>query len=181
MSRAPFVVDLMCHPLGPDAQVQAIRASLARQADGGLLLGYVLQGKLAGLRVPDADTPLPVGRLWAHTCFELFVAEAGCPAYREFNFSPNGQWMRFDFSAYRQRSDTSDGPAPSIQVNRGPDSLELTARLPAALLPPGDLVLGLTTVVEHADGSLTYWALCHPPGKPDFHHRDGLVATLPSP
>jgi hypothetical protein len=33
-------------------------------------------------------------------------------------------------------------------------------------------------VIEAADGSLSYWALRHPPGKPDFHHRDAFALEL---
>jgi hypothetical protein len=181
MSRAPTSVDLVCHPLGPDTQVRTIRASLAPQEGGGLLLNYRLEGLFAGLRIPDTDTRLPPERLWAHTCFELFVAEAGGSAYREFNFSPNGQWMRFDFSAYRQHGDAPIGPAPSVQVSRGAESLDLTVRLAADALPNGELRLGLSAVVEHADGSHRYWALRHPPGQPDFHHRDGFTLALKAP
>jgi hypothetical protein len=181
MSLAPVPVDLVCHPLGPDDRVRTIRASLAPQADGALILSYRLEGDLAGLRIPDADTPLPPERLWAHTCFELFVAEAAGAAYREFNFSPNGQWMRFDFSAYRERVDAPAGPAPAIELSRDDQSLELTAKIPAQLLPPGELIVGLATVVEHADGSHRYWALRHPRGQPDFHHRDGFALTLKAP
>jgi len=181
MPRFPSLVDLVCHPLVPDDQVRTIRARLAPQAGGALRLDYRLEGNLTGLRIPDADTALPPERLWAHTCFELFIAESVGPAYREFNFSPNGQWMRFDFCAYRQRIDAPAGPAPTIGLGRGVDSLALTACLPAALLPPGELRIGLSTVVEHADGGLAYWALRHPPGKPDFHHRDGFALTLAAP
>jgi hypothetical protein len=181
MVPAPVLADLVCHPQAADTRVRAVTASVTRQTDGGLILSYRLEGELAGLRIPDAATPLPPERLWAHTCFEAFLAQPGAAAYREFNFSPNGQWMRFDFGAYRRRSDGPAGPAPSLEVRRGPDCLELIARLPAALLPPCELVLGLTAVVEHADGSLRYWALRHPPGQPDFHHCDGFALRLAAP
>lgn len=181
MVPAPVLADLVCHPQAADTRVRAVTASLMRQTDGGLTLSYRLEGELAGLRIPDAASPLPPERLWAHTCFEAFIAQPGAADYREFNFSPNGQWMRFDFSAYRRRSDGPAGPAPAIEVSRGTRHLELTARLPAGLVPSGELVLGLSAVVEHADGSLRYWALAHPPGQPDFHHRDGWVVMLPSP
>jgi hypothetical protein len=38
-------------------------------------------------------------------------------------------------------------------------------------------------VVEEKDGLLSYWALNHPPGKPDFHHPDAFVLelTIPEP
>jgi len=41
--------------------------------------------------------------------------------------------------------------------------------------------LGLSAVLEDRDGGFSYWALVHPPGKPDFHHRDCFALTLPAP
>ncbi len=41
------------------------------------------------------------------------------------------------------------------------------------------LKLGLSVVIEDVDGNLTYWALAHPSDKPDFHHPDSFVLTLP--
>ncbi len=158
--------------------MQGITVGLARAPDGSLALRYQLAGTLAALRIPDAATPLPPERLWAHTCFELFVALPGTDEYREFNFSPGGQWMRFDFCAYRQRVASPAGPAPQIVVRAGDGVLELRALLPAQLLSPGELILGLTAVVEHADGAHRYWALRHPAGQPDFHHRDGFAFAL---
>lgn len=176
----PATVNLQCHPAAPDGRVRAIAVTVARCPDG-LSLAYRLTGDPVGLRLPEAHAaPLPAERLWAHTCCEVFLASAGAEAYREFNFSPNGQWARFDFSAYRQRVATPPGPPPIIQVNRGAGGLSLIAHLSADLLPPGELVLGLATVVEHADGGLRYWALRHPPGPPDFHHREGFALALPS-
>jgi hypothetical protein len=32
--------------------------------------------------------------------------------------------------------------------------------------------LGLSAVIEDKAGHMSYWALAHPPGKPDFHHMD---------
>jgi hypothetical protein len=40
------------------------------------------------------------------------------------------------------------------------------------------LRLALAAVSEAAGGRLTYWALQHPPGEPDFHHPDGFVLEL---
>ena len=105
----------------------------------------------------------------------------GAAAYREFNFSPSGQWMCFDFAAYRQRTANPAIPAPDLRWRRGANELALEARLPATCLPSGALRLGLTAVVEHTDGSHRYWALGHPPGRPDFHHRDGFALALPAP
>ena len=38
--------------------------------------------------------------------------------------------------------------------------------------------LGLAAVIEETDGNKSYWALAHPPGKPDFHHADGFAYDL---
>ncbi len=183
MSCAVFPTDtleplsLVCHPAQPDGAVGGIAVMLTRGPEG-VALRYRLDGDVAALRVPDAATPLPPERLWAHTCFELFIAEAGAAGYREFNFSPNGQWMRFDFADYRQRIASPAGAAPCIETRRTGEGLELQVHLDVEQLPPGDLVIGITAVVEHADGHHTYWALRHPAAQPDFHHRDGFALAL---
>ena len=74
-----------------------------------------------------------------------------------------------------------DPGAPQISLREPSRCLELSVRLPAELLPAGDLLVGLTAVVEHADGSHRYWALRHPAGQPDFHHRDGFALALKAP
>ncbi len=168
---------LVCHPATPDAAVSALGAEVQPDA-AGLAVDFHLSGELAALRIPDVATPLPPERLWAHTCFELFVGAVGEAAYREFNFSPNGQWMRFDFADYRARVPSPAGPAPRIAVSADEGGLGLSVLLPAPLLPAGRLCIGLTAVVEHADGSHTYWALRHPVAQPDFHHRDGFALAL---
>jgi hypothetical protein len=44
----------------------------------------------------------------------------------------------------------------------------------------GGSALNLTSVIEHKDGTRSYWALAHPKGDhPDFHTRDCFVASLP--
>jgi hypothetical protein len=41
-------------------------------------------------------------------------------------------------------------------------------------------LLGLSAVIEEMNGRLSYWALAHPPGKPDFHHADCFALELPA-
>lgn len=176
-TEPPEQISLVCHPALPDGAVSGIAVTLAAGPEG-VLIRYRLAGDMAALRVPDPVTPLPPERLWAHTCFELFVAEAGAAGYREFNFSPNGQWMRFDFADYRQRIVSPASAAPRIETRQDAAGLELDVVLGVEQVPPGDLVIGLTAVVEHADGSHAYWALRHPAAQPDFHHRDGFALAL---
>ena len=58
-------------------------------------------------------------------------------------------------------------------LQRGEDRLELTATVPAER---GPLRIGLSVVVEAEN--ISYWALRHAPGKPDFHHPDAFALEL---
>lgn len=181
--KTPVHTALQAHPDFPCPAVLSLQVEVAPQADR-LTLVYRLQGDLAALRLPTPATPVEPDRLWAHTCFEVFLTRGEGAAYREYNFSPSGQWAAYAFAAYRQRDAAIPAlPAPTLAWNREAGELALKVTLPAVALPPGDgaLYLALTTVVEQADGTLSYWALRHPAGKPDFHHRDGFALILPSP
>jgi len=46
------------------------------------------------------------------------------------------------------------------------------------LPPDAKLKLALAMVVEDAGGALSYWALNHAGGKPDFHHASGFILEL---
>ncbi|WP_332673530.1 DOMON-like domain-containing protein [Aromatoleum sp.] len=168
------------HPLA-SAPAWRVLASLREAADG-LAVRYRIEGGLAGLRIPAPQPPAPKDGLWAHTCFELFVGDAGSARYREFNFSPSGEWAAYDFRGYRERDAGYELPAdvepPRIATGSGAAWLEVEAFVPSRRLPPvatAALRLGLTAVVETVDGRLSYWALHHPGARPDFHDRDGFV------
>jgi hypothetical protein len=114
--------------------------------------------------------------LWRHTCVEAFVRPASGEGYQEFNFSPSTQWAAYRFDCYR------DGmrPAPlepQVAVRRTGDGFELSATFD--LPDDGPWRLGLSAVIEAADGSVSYWALAHAAGKPDFHHADCFALELP--
>jgi hypothetical protein len=66
--------------------------------------------------------------------------------------------------------------APTIAVRRESTELELEASIP---MPDKEkLVLGISAVIEELDGGLSYWALRHAPGKPDFHHPQAFALEL---
>jgi hypothetical protein len=120
-----------------------------------------------------------VDGLWRHTCFEVFVLGDDAPGYREFNFSPSGEWAAYAFRDYRDGDELGVELTLGTPVRRTADRLELSAEICQDFLPPGrSLRLGLSVVVEDSDGMLSYWALRHPPGKPDFHHTDAFAAQL---
>jgi hypothetical protein len=163
------------HPASPCAALRGIEATVTRGREGGLQLAWRLEGELERIRVPRARPPRVADRLWQHTCCELFVAEPAGPGYHEFNFSPSGEWAAYRFTRYREGMPFV-GPDPRIRVQREPGVLRLEARVPAPA--GGKLRLGLSAVIEETDGNLSYWALRHAPGKPDFHHPDAFALEL---
>lgn len=44
-----------------------------------------------------------------------------------------------------------------------------------------DCDVGISAVIEELDGTKSYWALAHPPGKPDFHHPACFAGQLTPP
>jgi hypothetical protein len=149
--------------------------------NGGLTVRYRVHGAPDGIRVPAPHPPGPADGLWQHTCCELFIAACDDPAYREFNFSPSGQWAAYCFTAYRER-DARYRPlvAPQIDLQLFADGFQLDATCcPRHCCPQARCSgqLGLTAVIEAADGSKSYWALAHGAAQPDFHFRQSF--TLP--
>lgn len=173
---------LHCHPATPAGLLLNVSVSVRWNLEG-LRLVYSLGGKVAGLRLPPATTPGPADGLWQHTCFEAFVAVEGNPAYREFNFSPSGQWAAYRFAGERQRDTAAarDLPAPTMQFAATPTQLKLDVFLPTSALPSHPLELALCAVIEEQDGRLSYWALQHPCERPDFHHPAGRTLRLAPP
>lgn len=177
-------LQLISHPTTPMPQVRALDVALSRSGDGGLVAIYECDCAAGVLRLPDARSAEAADGLWRHTCCELFVGVAGDAAYREYNFSPSGQWAMYRFSAYRVRDSSNPdvaGPAPHIEFASGETAWRLEARLDAAVLPSraGEQIeLGVAVVLEAANGDLSYWALRHAAGQPDFHHRESFVVRL---
>jgi hypothetical protein len=173
---------LACHPWNTCRAVAAIDAAIAIMEDGGLRLGFVLRGHLSALHIPQPRPSRRVDGLWRHTCFEAFVMADAGPGYREFNFSPSGEWAVYDFRGYRERGAPIAETAPRIEVRGSGDQLALEVELRAECLPRGhDLRLGLSAVVEGSDGALSCWALRHPAGPADFHHADAFALKLEIP
>ena len=164
------LIALECHSDYASRAVRRVQAQVGR-AGGVLTLHYRVEGRIEKLRLPVRG----MQPLWQHTCCEAFVARAGSPAYHEFNFSPSGDWAAYTFTAYRQGAPT-EIPDPGIVVRTSDESLELDASIGVA---PGPLRLGLSAVLEEHDGTRSYWALRHAPGRPDFHHDDARALALP--
>jgi hypothetical protein len=151
--------------------------------NGGLALAYAIEGDLAHVNVPRPRPARLARGLWQHTCCECFVALPGNPGYHEFNFAPSGEWAAYAFTKYREGAALEDEALnPAIVVRRSDDRLELEASIPLGCLSAAHararLLLALSAVIEDDAGGLSYWALRHPAGRPDFHHRDAFALVI---
>jgi hypothetical protein len=150
-----------------DVEIAQPRAEL-------LLLSYIVSGKISDVRMPPQMPPARGDALWRHTCFEAFVGASSSACYYEFNFAPSRQWAAYRFSGYRSGMCVADEvSAPSIEVGPTPDGWTLQAMLNLHRVPAlpsrTSRRLALSAVIEDIEGGASYWALAHPPGKPDFH------------
>jgi hypothetical protein len=183
MACEPQRARLLAHPYTPGEWVWSISAEVQWESAATLVCHYSLHGEVSRLRVPAARTGRRADGLWEHTCFEVFAAAEPAAGYYEFNFSPSLEWAAYRFSEYREGMTPANlARAPGLQARRTPDKLELTATVHleglAELARVPVLRLGLTAVVEDDSGRLSYWALRHAPGNPDFHDPDGFVLEL---
>ena len=107
------------------------------------------------------------------------MRDAAGDGYREYNFAPSGDWAAYRFSGYREGMMPLDAAAPRIALGRSPAVLALTVTLGDPPLSALDgRRIGLACVLETSSGDCSYWALAHPPGRPDFHHSRAFALTL---
>ena len=171
---------LIRHPAFPCDAVQAIEVEVRRRPRGRLDLRYRLSGVTEALVLPPPAQPARADELWRHTCLEAFVGEAASPGYLEFNLAPSTQWAAYRFEGPRAGMAPAEVAPPDIRINRSGGRLELAATL-APPLDGGPWRLGLSAVIGEAGGRISYWALRHPPARPDFHDPDCFVLELPAP
>ena len=174
---------LRLHPDSHSVAVKGIDVEIARPRAGSLELSYIVTGQLSSIRMPSAAANARGDGLWRHTCFEAFIRAVPDAAYYELNFSPSGQWAAYQFSGYRNgmrvANEITEVP---IEMRSTPDGCVLQASLNLDHLRDlprdGSWRLGLSAVIEDATGAVSYWALAHPPGKPDFHHADSFACEF---
>jgi hypothetical protein len=185
-SSVARTVLLTRHPETPADAVCKIEARVSWTENEALAVTYLLTGDLSRLSIPPFRRPRRADRLWEHTCFETFLGIKGKPEYYEFNFAPSGEWSAYVFRAYRDGAPLKDKRvAPGLTVRSSAGSLALDVviradRLPI-IAPRARLRIALSAVVEDDSGRLSYWALTHPPGKPDFHHSDAFALEIEAP
>ena len=167
------------HAQTPAADVHSVNGLIRRSLKGDVFSIEFTVESSEDLVVPNSTPPIRTGELWRTTCFELFAKHPGDLAYTEYNFAPSGAWAAYGFDRYRSGMRDTPVDPPTISAKNSGMRFTLTAAL---RVPPGPLLLGISAVIEETDGTLSYWALAHPPeGPPDFHHPDCFVLALPAP
>lgn len=171
---------LVCHPASTANEIAAFTVSADYSADA-LVLCFRLTGNPKELIIPPPSPPTAIDGLWQHTCCEAFIASDS--EYREFNFSPSGQWAAYRFTAYRHRDTLFQPPlAPRSDFRLLPDGFQLNATIARTLLPTAALLhVGLSAVIESDGGNRSYWALAHRAPAPDFHLRSSFMLQLETP
>ena len=185
MLRPVQTLALLCNPLTPAPMIRSLEATVSRLGRDSLIFSFSLAGNMTQLRIPEPKPEKQAENLWEHTCFEVFVGIHGENAYREFNFSPSGEWAIYAFSDYRQREDSFFVKScPEIRVALSTSHLKLDAVVPGNTLPSSSAMerfqIGLSAVLESdsAENKLSYWALNHPVAHPDFHRRETFTLEL---
>jgi hypothetical protein len=170
-------LDLHPHPDTPSAAASRLAVEVGPLSGRQVRLRYTLEGALDAVLVPAPAEPERIDDLWRRTCFEAFVRVADKAAYYEFNFSPSTEWAVYRFDGYRASMNKPVVLAPRVAGAMEGDAYVLHA----AFDLPGDgpWRVALAAVIEDVTGAKSYWALRHPPGKPDFHHADGFILELP--
>lgn len=166
------------HPDSTPPADLAITVAAMRLSANLLELDYRVTGDVEALALPDLVAPERSDGLWRHTCFEAFVRPEGSDAYVELNFAPSSLWAAYRFDSRRTGMRPLALPALRIEVRSHGDRFALAASIDLPDLAGADWRLGLSAVIEETDGRKSWWALAHPPGRPDFHHDDCFAARL---
>ena len=99
-----------------------------------------------------------------------------------FNFAPSTKWAAYRFEGYRQGMAVADEiSTPEIETTkaRGSFILDATVSLERTELKfNAPWSVGLSVVIEETNGAISYWALAHGSGAPDFHHADCFALQI---
>ncbi len=178
--RLDNMLKLLCHPESSGSLVGSIEVNMGLEGDGRLWIRYYTPCPLDSVETLAPADPVHTDGLWKSTCFELFMRKAGEEAYLEFNFAPSGQWAAYHFESYRDGMRPITLPrVPAITLDAGDGYLSVEASLDLPSEYSSDAwEAGVSVVIEETDGTKSFWALKHPPGKPDFHHKSCFAAKL---
>lgn len=156
-----------------------IDVHIEQRAGGQLWLRYHVDCDLAAIELPDpVEDPVREDGLWQTTCFELFLRDLETDEYLEFNFSPSRKWAAYRFDDYRQGMRVWPLETPELWLDMSDTHVALEVTLSLTGIVTENTRAGLSAVIHEQGDVKSYWALRHPPGQPDFHHRDCFALNL---
>ena len=153
------------HPDFPPRSVRGIEVQWV-ETGHALRLRYRVDGH-DELVIPPFAGRGRADELWRTTCFELYIQPGGGTGSIAFNFEDYRAGMRERPLSAEPVGEAATGERLFVQ-----DVL-----LDTAVLPPKPWRLGLSAILEEEDGTISYWALAHGAGRPDFHPPDGWMLT----
>lgn len=175
------LLDLHRHPASKGAEDVGVAASALYAASGAVVLEYRVSGAVQAIAWPSARPAANARRcddLWRKTCFEAFFSPPQSARYVEVNAAPSGAFQVYGFEHYRA---TPTRPAAHVEIETAltVEAFRLTARLSTeALSSAPALDVSLACILQSASGEISYWALDHRGGRPDFHDRSSFVLPL---
>ncbi|MEM8918831.1 MAG: DOMON-like domain-containing protein [Pseudomonadota bacterium] len=173
-------LNLQCHSDTPSRVVTGVSVSPILRRNKSVELIFRVEGDVSTMVWPALCNAERTDGLWQTTCFEMFVLPGDGPSYQEYNFSPSSSWAAYQFTDHRDGMRQLNLPHPpdieGLDIAE-PGIWELQVSLRNPPLTDGDRC-GFSAVVEEEGGHKSYWALAHPSGQPDFHHRDCFVHKL---
>jgi hypothetical protein len=172
--------ELICHSENPASIACSVCVDWAWAGPGRLRCEWRIAAMIDHLAVPPVEPAQRRDELWQTTCAEIFLGEAGVAEYIEFNCSPSTCWAAYYFSDFRRDMAALPLSAePAVRSAAAPDLLTIAAEISLPERWAGaPLIGGFTAIVQERSGQKSYWALHHPPGAADFHHRSGFAVEL---
>ena len=187
-----MIVDLKTHPSEEASFINKATVELNLEANK-LSLSYRFLGEIGRLEIEhprEGQEAQRTDNLWTKTCCELFIGKKTGSNYVEFNFSPNGNWSAYSFSAYRKdRCDLQISATPligSVYSNhefRLNVSIDITGWLSILCTKEAKndmslIQMGISAITRSNSGNQIHWALHHPRPYPDFHDSNSLTLDL---
>lgn len=150
--------------------------------NGFLVITYRVTGDIESISMPLPLAP-PVRRdgLWKGSCCECFVQGVGRDDYHEMNLSPNGDWNVYHFTRYRTgmvEESAIESIESTISIERKRATIRCRLPLNDCHTRTSSVQVGISCVLLHRSGTLSYWALTHPGPKPDFHDARAFRINL---
>ncbi len=150
-----------------------------------VFISYKLQGALSNIDLGEGNPHhARVMKLWEKSCFELFIKNAD-NSYIEFNFSPEFEFNCFYFAGLGDAlCEYSRMDSVKIDILLSLDVFHLIAEIDKKKFPEsffmnkGHLKVGITSVIQDKNGSISYWALSHHDTRPNFHDFKSFKANL---